>query len=148
MKKMNMMCAALAAILAVTMTGCGMNQTADTTAEHAVVTETQTESAAETEETAAETEAEATETEAAAEESAIEAVALSQSNNSDDAQDTDSELFTKRDLAQTADLNDAETITVADGKTIEMTCHFCNEKYYFTVPELKALRRWMDRQEE
>ena len=37
---------------------------------------------------------------------------------------------------------------IADGKTIEMTCHFCNEKYYFTVPELKALRRWMDRQEE
>ena len=121
MKKMNMMCAALAAILAVTMTGCGMNQTADTTAEHAVVTETQTGSAAETEETAAETEAEATETEAAAEESAIEAVALSQSANSDDAQDTDSELFTKRDLAQTADLNDAETITVADGKTIDIT---------------------------
>ena len=33
----------------------------------------------------------------------------------------DSELFTKRDLAQTADTSEAQNITVSDGKTIDIT---------------------------
>ena len=30
---------------------------------------------------------------------------------------------------------------VQDGKTIEVNCHFCNEKYEFTVEDLKELIR-------
>ena len=33
---------------------------------------------------------------------------------------------------------------IADNETIEMTCHFCNEKYYFTVDELKKIRAGLD----
>ena len=28
---------------------------------------------------------------------------------------------------------------IADGKTVEVNCHFCNTNYQFTVEELKKL---------
>ena len=28
---------------------------------------------------------------------------------------------------------------INEGETIEMTCHYCNEKYQFTVDEMKEL---------
>ena len=40
--------------------------------------------------------------------------------NTSDTEDDDG-LFTKRDLSQTADTDDAETITVSDGQTIDIT---------------------------
>ncbi|MCF0135333.1 MAG: Hsp33 family molecular chaperone HslO [Lachnospiraceae bacterium] len=33
---------------------------------------------------------------------------------------------------------------IADDETIEMSCHFCNEKYYFTPEELRNIRAGMD----
>ena len=50
MKKMNMMTAVLAAILAITMTGCGMNQNAGTTVENIAVTNSNSVSTEESEE--------------------------------------------------------------------------------------------------
>ena len=28
---------------------------------------------------------------------------------------------------------------IDEGETIEMSCHYCNEKYYFTVEEMKKM---------
>lgn len=33
---------------------------------------------------------------------------------------------------------------IMDNETIEMSCHFCNEKYYFTPEELKVIRASLD----
>ena len=116
MKKMNMISAALAAILAVTMTGCGMNQNAvDTAANTPAISsepagQTDTETGSGTNEAAA----------AVQHEEADTAGIIELSQNTASAE-KDGELFTKRDLAQTADLSEAQSITVADGKTIDIT---------------------------
>ena len=34
---------------------------------------------------------------------------------------------------------------IADGKTVELNCHFCNSNYYFTVEELKDLYKKVKR---
>ena len=92
MKKMNMISAILAAILAVTVTGCGMNQNAGSTGAASV--------------------------NQGAYDAAATVVELSQKTAS---AEQDSELFTKRDLAQTADTNEAQRITVSDGAAIDIT---------------------------
>lgn len=112
MKKMNMITAVLAEILAITMTGCGMNQNAGTTVENIAVTNSNSVSTEESEES--------TETAAVNQEGngTVDVVELSQKA---EAAEQDSELFTKRDLAQTADLSEAQSITVTDGQTIDIT---------------------------
>ena len=112
MKKMNMITAVLAAILAITMTGCGMNQNAGTTVENIAVTNSNSVSTEESEES--------TETAAVNQEGngTVDVVELSQKAES---AEQNSELFTKRDLAQTADLSEAQSITVNDGQTIDIT---------------------------
>ena len=112
MKKMNMITAVLAAILAITMTGCGMNQNAGTTVENIAVTNSNSVSTEESEES--------TETAAVNQEGngTVDVVELSQKTES---AEQNSELFTKRDLAQTADLSDAQRMTVNDGQTIDIT---------------------------
>ena len=112
MKKMNMITAVLAAILAMTMTGCGMNQNAGNTVENIAVTNSNSVSTEESEES--------TETAAVNQEGngTVDVVELSQKAES---AEQNSELFTKRDLAQTADLSEAQRITVTDGQTIDIT---------------------------
>ena len=112
MKKMNMITAVLAAILAITMTGCGMNQNAGTTVENIAVTNSNSVSTEESEES--------TETAAVNQEGngTVDVVELSQKTES---AEQNSEMFTKRDLAQTADLSDAQRMTVNDGQTIDIT---------------------------
>ena len=112
MKKMNMISAVLAAILAVTMTGCGMNRNTGTTAADPAVMSSDS---VKKEESSENTEAASVEQEVS---DTVEAVELSQKTGS---AEQDSELFTKRDLAQTADLSDAQRITVSDGQTIGIT---------------------------
>lgn len=112
MKKMNMISAVLAAILAVTMTGCGMNRNIGTTAAEPAVMSSDS---VKKEESSENTEAASVEQEVS---DTVEAVELSQKAGS---AEQDSELFTKRDLAQTADLSDAQRITVSDGQTIGIT---------------------------
>ena len=112
MKKMNMISAVLAVILAITMTGCGINQNARTTADHSAVTSSDsvnTENSADSSE-AASAKQEANDT--------VEVMELSQKAES---AEQDSELFTKRDLSQTADLSEAQRITVSDSKTVDIT---------------------------
>ena len=106
MKKMNMISAALAAILAVTMTGCSMTQNNGSTVADLTVQSSDT---ADTEE-AASVNPEADDT--------VTAMELSQKT---EPAEQDSELFSKRDLAQSADLSDAQSITAADGETIDIT---------------------------
>ena len=91
MKKMNMISAILTVILAVTVTGCGMNQNAGSTGAASV--------------------------NQGAYDTAVEVVGLSQKAAS---AEQDSELFTKRDLAQTADASEAQRITVSDGAAIDI----------------------------
>ncbi len=112
MKKMNMITAVLAAILAITMTGCGMNQNAGATVENIAVTNSNFVSTEESEES--------TETAVVNQEGngTVDVVELSQEAES---AEQNSELFTKRDLAQTADLSEAQSITVTDGQTIDIT---------------------------
>ena len=112
MKKMNMITAVLAEILAITMTGCGMNQNAGTTVENIAVTNSNSVSTEESEES--------TETAAVNQEGngTVDVVELSQKAES---AEQNSELFTKRDLAQTADLSEAQRITVTDGQTIDVS---------------------------
>ncbi len=112
MKKMYMMTAVLAAILTMTLTGCGMNQNAGTTAEKSTVTNSDS---VKTEESAKSTEAASANQE---DHDTVEVMELSQKAES---AEQDSELFTMRDLAQTADLSAAQSITVTDGKTIDIT---------------------------
>ena len=112
MKKMNMITAVVAAILAVTMTGCGMNQNAGTTTEKSAVTSS---GSVNTEESGNSAEAASANQKA---NDTVEVKALSQKAGS---AEQDSELFTKRDLAQTADLSEAQNITVTDGQTIDIT---------------------------
>ena len=112
MKKMNMISAVLAAILAITMTGCGMNQNAGTTADHSAVTSSESENKAES---AGNTEA------ASVNQEAHDTVAVMELSQKAESAEQDSELFTKRDLAQTADLSEAQRITVTDGQTIDIT---------------------------
>ncbi|MBR1422435.1 MAG: carbohydrate-binding domain-containing protein [Ruminococcus sp.] len=71
------------------------------------------------------------ESESETENESVQATTAAATDNTDDediaenASETESEdddgLFTKRDLAQTADTDDAETITVSDGQTIDIT---------------------------
>ncbi len=112
MKKMNMISALLAAILAMTMTGCGMNLNTGTTAENPAVTRSDS---VKKEESSENTEAASADQEI---NDTVQAVELSQKAGS---AEQDSELFTKRDLAQTADLSEAQRITVSDGQTIDIT---------------------------
>ena len=112
MKKMNMMTAVLAAILTMTMTGCGLNQNAGTTAEKSASTSSGSVNA---EESVRSPEAAIVNQDAA---DAVEAIELSQKA---DSAEQDSELFTSRDLAQTADLSQAQYITVTNGQTIDIT---------------------------
>ena len=112
MKKMNMISAVLAAILAVTMTGCGMNRNTGTTAADPAVMSSDS---VKKEESSENTEAASVKQEVS---DTVEAVELSQKTGS---AEQDSELFTKRDLAQTADLSEAQSITVTDGQTIDIT---------------------------
>ena len=112
MKKMNMITAVLAAILAITMTGCGMNQNAGTTVENIAVTNSNSVSTEESEES--------TETAAVNQEGNGTVVVVELSQKAESAEQN-SELFTKRDLAQTADLSEAQSITVNDGQTIDIT---------------------------
>ena len=109
MKKMNLVSAVLAAILAVLMTGCGMNMTAGSPAAENNTAISPEVSAAD-EETAQAVNANAAE--------GFEVVAVSQTY---EAYQENSELFTKRDLAQTADTSDAAFITVSDRETIDIT---------------------------
>lgn len=109
MKKMNRMTAVLAAILAITMTGCGMNQNTGNTAEKTAATSSDSVNTDGSSETASANQ-EVNDT--------VKVVELSQKAAS---AEQDSELFTKRDLAQTADLSGAQRITVSDGQTINIT---------------------------
>jgi len=114
MKKMFGISAVMAMILAANLTGCGKAQTTATTAENNASSAAQEEinTGSESAKTVSDDNSN----------SAPEAVSLSQSTQSA-SQDTasDSELFTKRDLAQTADLSAAKQITVSDGETIDIT---------------------------
>ena len=112
MKKMNMITAVLAAILAMTMTGCGMNQNAGTTAETPAVTISDS---VNTEESVNSSEA------ASVNEKVNDTAAVMELSQKAESAEQDSELFTKRDLAQTADLSEAQRITVTDGQTIDIT---------------------------
>ena len=112
MKKMNMISAALAAILAVTMTGCSLNQNFGSTTSVRTVMNSDS---ANTEDSVSSTEPEPANQET---DDNVETLELSQKTAS---AEQESELFTKRDLAQTADLSDAQSITVTDGQTIDIT---------------------------
>lgn len=117
MKKMNLISAALAAILTVTMTGCGLNRNAADTAEQtAAVTGEQSEGTdAGRTHTAKNQPADAQKSKA----DTVEAAELS--HKAVPAEQNSEELFTERDLAQTADLSEAQKITVSDGQTIDIT---------------------------
>ncbi len=91
MKKMNMISAILAVILAVTVTGCGMNQNAGSTGAASVNP------------------------------GAYDAATVVELSQKTTSAEQDSELFTKRDLAQTADTSEAQRITVSDGAAIDIT---------------------------
>ena len=111
MKKMNMnmTTAVLAAMLAVTMTGCGMNQNADTAAEKPAVTSSDSVNAEESTEAVS------------VNQDAHDTAAVMELSQKTVSEEQESELFTERDLAQTADLSDAQRITVTDGKIIDIT---------------------------
>lgn len=52
--------------------------------------------------------------------------------------------FCSRDKVEEALVSIGETEIdqlIADGETIEMGCHFCNEKYYFTVDDLRNIKK-------
>ena len=108
MKKNTMVTMMLAAILAASLTGCGTNQISENTAAKnsssvSISAETTADSVVNTD-TAVSDE--------------IAVMELSQAVSSDAES---SELFTSRDLAQTADTSDAQYITVSDGQTIDIT---------------------------
>ena len=96
MKKTNLISAMLAALLAVSVTGCGKAQTTGGTS---AVQKTQ-------------------DTVSAQSSAEGEVVALSQNAASSEESGG---LFTKRDLAQTADTSGAQAVTVSDGQTIDIT---------------------------
>ena len=112
MKKMNMISAVLAAMLAITMTGCGMNRNVGTTTANSAVTNSD---AVNTAESADSTEA------ASVNQDSHDTAAVMELSQKAESAEQDSELFTKRDLAQTADLSEAQRITVSDGQTIDIT---------------------------
>lgn len=115
MKKMNLITAMLAAILALSLTGCGIP--ANETAEHGSAAVSSAEPA---EDPAAENTADTENAPAVNPETEeeFEVITVAQSL----AADTEnSGLFTERDLEQTADTSDAQYITVSDGKTIDIT---------------------------
>ena len=116
MKKMTMITVLLAAILAISVTGCGMNQTAGSTAAKQTVTDSVTAGTAKSSDTSEQEEAPADNQQKTAD--TVSAVGLSQKA---DTAEQDTELFTKRDLAQTADTSDAQHLTVTDGETIDIT---------------------------
>ena len=101
--------AVLAAMLAVTMTGCGMNQNADTAAEKPAVTSSDSVNAEESTEAVS------------VNQDAHDTAAVMELSQKTVSEEQESELFTERDLAQTADLSDAQRITVTDGKIIDIT---------------------------
>ena len=115
MKKSKMSIAALVLILAI-MTGCGQSKAAEAAGETQALT-LQTEAGTETEtilsETAFET---AVETAAETESSVVTAIDVSADGLLDPA-----DLFTDRDLVQTADLSEAVSLTVSDGEDITIT---------------------------
>ena len=96
MKKTNLISAMLAALLAVSVTGCGKAQTTGGTS---AVQKTQ-------------------DTVSAKSSAEGEVVALSQNAASSEESGG---LFTKRDLAQKADTSGAQAVTVSDGQTIDIT---------------------------
>ncbi len=100
--------------------GCGSNTAADTASATSVnreVTDAQTEDAENTD-TSADQAASDAQTEAV-ENADITADQAASASQADAA--TGSDLFTDRDLAQEADLAEAETITVADGQDVSIT---------------------------
>ena len=101
-------------LVAASITGCGNSSTVSESSSSAAKESTSFAEAAETTEEAAET----TE-EAAADTTAPE------NTDSDEVRQlsntADSDLFTKRDLEQTADTSEAKSITVADNKTIDIS---------------------------
>lgn len=120
MKKTALMTLILSAMLAVTCTGCGSTAdsgTADTaqTAQSAAETASSDEAEAASEEAAPEADTLALD---AAETPAVVQTAFTGSTggviNTED-------LFTERDLTQTADLSEAQYITVTDGQTVQIT---------------------------
>ena len=91
MKKMYLTSAVLAAILAVSMTGCGTKSNTGSTASNTQSVITAQEDSADTADAAVNADASGS----------YEVVAMAQTAAADDA--ANSELFTSRDLAQTAD---------------------------------------------
>ena len=105
MKKMYMISALLTVILAAFLTGCGAYQISDqTAADHVSISAEKTSDSTVLADTAGSDE--------------IAVMELSQDISSDVES---SELFTSRDLAQTADISDAQYLTVSDGQTIDIT---------------------------
>lgn len=114
MKKTYITSAFIMTLVAASITGCGNSSTVSESSSSAAKESTSFAEAAETTEEAAET----TE-EAAADTTAPE------NTDSDEVRQlsntADSDLFTKRDLEQTADTSEAKSITVADNKTIDIS---------------------------
>ena len=109
MKKGYITSAVLAALIAAAMTGCGNKQTSETASQGAAA-ETSVSTTSETDE--AETSTEAATAKAEKNDSSAE---IKQVSN------TQSNLFTERDLEQTADLSNAKTIKATDDKTVDIT---------------------------
>lgn len=113
MKNTYLLAFALTAALAsaTVLTGCGNNILSDKTESTSTAETTEKESEATTENAAEKTESAKTDTTEKAETQSV-----SQLTNTEETTS-----FTKRDLEQTADTSEAQNITVADGKTIEIS---------------------------
>lgn len=102
--------------MACLLTGCGSNRIAETFSSQI----TETVEASTSEVTAADTEvAEQTEEEATVEETKEEETTVEETATEENAEGSD--LFTERDLTQTADLSEANYITVTDGENVSIT---------------------------
>ncbi|MBR4361229.1 MAG: carbohydrate-binding domain-containing protein [Ruminococcus sp.] len=109
MKKAYIISAVLAALTAAAMTACGNKQTSETASQSSAA-ETSVSAAAETNESE-----DTTEAAAAKAENKDSSAEIKQISN------TQNDLFTERDLEQTADLSNAKTIKATDDKTVDIT---------------------------
>ena len=109
MKKAYITSAVLAALTAAAMTACGNKQTSEPAAQSSAA-ETSVSAAAETDKAE-----DTTEAAAAKAENKDSSAEIKQISN------TQSDLFTERDLEQTADLSNAKTIKATDDQTVDIT---------------------------
>ena len=109
MKKAYIISAVLAALTAAAMTACGNKQTSEPASQSSAA-ETSVSAAAETDKAE-----DTTEAAAAKAENKDSSAEIKQVSN------TQSDLFTERDLEQTADLSNAKTIKATDDKTVDIT---------------------------